>query len=155
MINSRETIETALALIAAWEKRDLNAAAGLLADGFELTGPAPVPLGKQEYLGFQAIHNEGFADWQFNPREIVVDGQSVRLTYQITATHTGAYDVAKLGIPIPPVAPTGRSRAWPVEQMTFTVSDGKIAGLVVPNTPGAGVAGTLEWLEVAPPAAMA
>ena len=155
MINSRETVETALALIAAWEQRDLNAAAHLLADDFVLTGPAPVPLGKQEFLGFQAIHNEAFADWQFNPRAIAVDGQSVELAYQITATHTGAYDVAKLGIPIQPVAPTGRSRAWPAERMAFTVSEGKVAKLDVPNTPGAGVAGTLEWLQVELPAAMA
>ena len=155
MINSRETVEIALALIAAWEKCDLSAAAHLLADDFTLTGPAPVPLGKQEFLGFQAIHNEAFADWQFNPRAIAVDGQSVELAYQITATHTGAYDVAKLGIPIQPVAPTGRSRAWPAERMAFTVSEGKVAKLDVPNTPGAGVAGTLEWLQVELPAAMA
>lgn len=152
MSNTRETIEVALALLAAWEQRDLNAAAHLLAEDFTLTGLAPVPLGKQEFLGFQAIHNEGFADWQFNPSAARADGQTVVVSYQISATHTGAYDVAKLGVPLPPVAATGRSRSWPVEQMTFTIAGRKVAQLNVPGVPGAGVIGTLEWLEVALPA---
>lgn len=154
MSNSRETIETALALIAAWENRDLNAAARLMTDDFALTGAAPVPLGKQQFLGFQAIHNEGFSDWQFNVREVAVDGQVVRLTYQISATHTGAYDVAKLGIPIPAIAATGLSRAWPVERMEIAVRGQSVAGIKVTDTPGAGVIGTLEWLGVELPAAV-
>ena len=152
MTNNRETLQTALAAIAAWEAHDLNAAARLLADDFQLTGPAPVALGKQEYLGFQAIHNEGFADWQFNPTALQADGDTARMTFQITATHTGAYDVSKLGVPIPPIAATGKHRAWPVEHMTMTVRNGRITHLEVSNKPGGGVVGTLEWLGVRVPA---
>jgi len=90
MSNTRETLQVTTALIAAWETRDLNAAARLLAEDFQLTGPAPVTLGKQEYLGFQAIHNEAFADWKFNPSQATIEGDTARMTFQITATHTDA-----------------------------------------------------------------
>jgi hypothetical protein len=148
MSNSRETLQVTAALMAAWETRDLNATARLLANDFKLTGPAPAALGQQEYLGFQAIHNEAFADWQFNPTQVTLDGGTARVTFQITATHTGAFDVSKLGVPIPAVAATGLSRAWPVEHMTITVEKGLIRQLEVNNEPGGGVSGTLEWLGV-------
>ena len=148
MSNTRETLQAAIALMSAWETRDLNATARLLSDDFQLTGPAPVALGKQEYLGFQAIHNEGFADWQFNPAQVSIEGDTARCTFQITATHTGAWDVSKLGVPVPAVAATGKHRAWPVEHMTVTVEKGLVRHLDVSNEPGGGVQGTLEWLGV-------
>jgi len=148
MSNNRETLQATVTIMAAWETRDLNAAARLLADDFQVTGPAPVALGKQEYLGFQAIHNEAFADWQFNPTEVRVNGNTAQVTFQITATHTGAFDVAKLGVPIPAVAATGKHRAWPVEHMTITIENGLVRKLEVANEPGGGVPGTLEWLGV-------
>ncbi len=149
MTNTRETLQTALAVLAAWETRDLNAAARLLADDFQVTGPAPVALGKQAYLGFQAIHNEAFADWQFNPSQVTIDGDTARVTFQISATHTGAFDVAKIGVPIPAVAATGKHRAWPVEHMTITVKGALVSKLEVNNEPDGGVLGTLAWLGVA------
>jgi ketosteroid isomerase-like protein len=155
MSNSRETLQIATALMAAWENRDLNATARLLGDSFQLTGPAPAALGKQEYLGFQAIHNEGFADWQFNPKEVRVDGDTAYVTFQITATHTGAWDVSKLGLPVPAVAATGKHRAWPVEHMTVQTANGVIQRLEVSNEPEGGVAGTLAWLGVRLPEGMA
>jgi hypothetical protein len=153
--NTRETIQFAIALIAAWEAHDLSATARLLSDDFVLTGPAPVALGKQEFLTFQAIHNESFADWRFNPSVISADGASARVQFQITATHTGAFDVSRLGLPVPSVAPTGKSRAWPAEHMTVTVRDSTIARLDVQSAPGGGLIGTLEWLGVVLPESVA
>jgi len=60
-------IETANAVLTAWEQRDSNRMGSLLATDFVLTGPAPVPLNKQAFLVFQQVHNDAFADWQFNP----------------------------------------------------------------------------------------
>lgn len=49
----------------------------------------------------------------------------------MTATHTGAYDVAQLGLPIPGVPASGERRQWPRECLTFTVRQ----GLVVARSP--------------------
>ncbi len=144
--------EVTKAALAAWENRDVGAAARLLADDFVLTGPAPEALGREAYLGFQAVHNEAFPNWKFNPQKIEENDDTVKITFQISATHTGPYDVAKLGVPIPAVVATGKSRSWPVEHMTVNVKDGKISKLYVENEPEGGVMGTLAWLGVNVPA---
>src|ERR1700682_5666901 len=93
-------LETTLAVMKAFEDGDLNATARLLADDFVVIGPAPEPLGKNAYLGFQKVHNDAFADWKFNARETRVEGDKVYVTIQIHATQTGSFDVAKLGLPL-------------------------------------------------------
>lgn len=145
--------QVALSLIAAWEAHDVAQAAALLTDDFVLTGPAPVPLNKQAYLGFQKVHTDGFPDWNFNAQVVGEEGENVRLAIQITATHLGTYDVAKLGIPVPPIAATAKRRQWPRELLTFTVRDQKVASLHVTSSPEGGVMGTLVWLGVNVPAA--
>ena len=147
-MNARETV---LAALNAWETQDLAKTASLLADDFELTGPAPVPLNKAAYLTFQQVHNDAFAQWSFNPHDIQVHGNTVDCSIQIYATHTGTYDVSKLGIPIPPIPPTGKSNRWPPEVLHATVADGKITKLVIDTGPGGGVVGTLEWLGIQMP----
>ncbi|MFN8515871.1 MAG: nuclear transport factor 2 family protein [Chloroflexia bacterium] len=151
MANTLRNIQTLAALLTAMEDHDLSATARLLSDDFALSGAGPTPLGQDAYLGFQAVHNEAFADWRFNPATVTADGDMVTAIYQISATHTGAFDVAKLGLPIEPIAPTGKSRSWPVEQMTATVRDGKIVSLEVQTQPEGGVMGTLAWLGVSLP----
>lgn len=144
--------EVANALLVAWEEDDLDRTVSLLADDFVLTGPAPVPLHKQAFLLFRQVHREAFADWKFNPREVKSQGSQVKLNVQITATHTGTYDVGKLGLPVPPIPATGKRRQWPTDELTFTIKDGQIASLHVETPPGSGVLGALEWLGVALPA---
>jgi steroid delta-isomerase-like uncharacterized protein len=148
-MNASEIARTAL---AAWEAHDLSKVAGLLADDFVLTGPAPIPLDKPAFLTFQQVHNEAFADWKFNPEVVEEQGDRVKLDIQITTTHTGTYDVSKLGIPIPPIAATGKRRQWPQESLTFTISNGRISSLHADVKPGGGVVGALEWLGVKLPA---
>lgn len=140
------TLETTLAVMKAWEDRDLNATARLLADNFVVTGPAPEALGKDAYMGFQAVHNAAFAEWKFNVRETRVEGDKVYLTFQIHAKQTAPFDVSKLGIPLAPIPNTGKERDWPVEHMTATVKNGQMTELEIANEPGGGLIGTLEWL---------
>ena len=135
-------------VLAAWEAQDLDKTASLLADNFVLTGPAPEPLSKAAFLTFQKVHNDAFADWSFNAGDFQEQGQVVRITIQISATHTGDFDVSKMGLPIPPIAATGKFRQWPQETLTFTVEDDKVAAVHAEIGPGGGVVGTLEWLGV-------
>ncbi len=142
-------IDIAKAVVNGFETRDLKKTASLLSDDFVLTGPAPVPLNKDAYLAFQSVHNEAFPDWKFNPSQWQENGDTVTVLVGITATQTGAYDVSKLGIPIPPVPATGKFTRWPVgEQMTFVVKGGKVVSAHVETKPGGGVIGTLERLGV-------
>ncbi len=145
--------DIAHAMLAAWEANDLDKTASLLSDDFVLTGPAPVPLNKEAYLTFQSIHNVGFPDWKFNVSEWQENGDTVHATIGITATHTGVYDVSKLGLPIPPVPATGKFTRWPVgEELIFTIKGDKIVAAQAVTLPGGGVMGTLERIGVKVPA---
>jgi SnoaL-like domain len=140
-------------LLAAWEMHDLTKTVGLLADNFKLTGPAPKPLNKEAFLMFQRVHNEAFPDWKFNVSDLEAVDNEVYVTIRIRATHLGVYDVSKLGLSIPPIQPTGKSRSWPVEYLTCTVKNNKITHIEVTNGPDGGLMGTLAWLGVELPAA--
>jgi predicted ester cyclase len=146
----------AKAALSAWEEGNPAKTAELLAEDFTLIGPAPVPLDKSAFLAFQQVHNEGFADWKFNPEVAEERDDYVRLDIQITATHTGVYDVSKLGLPVPPIPATGKRRQWPQESLTFTVKEGKISSIHAQVAPEGGIAGTLAWLgvELPEPAAL-
>jgi hypothetical protein len=141
--------------MAAWEQGDLQSFKSLVADDFVFTGPAPVPLGTEQVLGFIQVHHAAFPDWKFNITETQVEGNTVRVAFQISATHTGVYDVRPLGVPVPPIPPTGKHRSWPKERLTAVVEGGKVKRIDVQPGEGGGVAGTLEWLGVALPAGAA
>jgi hypothetical protein len=103
---------------------------------------------------FQRVHNEAFPDWKFNVSETRVEGNKAYRTIQITATHSGIYDLSKLGIDLPPLLPTGHARSWPVEYLTCTVKKGRITQMMVETGPGGGLIGILEWLGIKLPATM-
>jgi ketosteroid isomerase-like protein len=145
-------LEIVLAALKAWENRDIAAAEALTADDMTVLGPAPQPLPKAAYLTFQQVHNDAFGDWKFNVTNAREEGDTVYVNFQITATHTGPFDVSKLGIPLAPLPASGKHRAWPPESLTATVRDGKITQLHIMTAKGGGVIGTLEWLGAPVPA---
>jgi predicted ester cyclase len=118
-----------------------------------LTGPAPVPLDKEAFLVFQQVHTDAFPDWNFNAQVVEEKGEHVRVVVQITATHLGTYDVAKLGLPLPPLPATAKRRQWPPDTLDFTITGDKISKLDVVVSPEGGVIGTLAWLGVKAPSA--
>ncbi len=148
-MNIRKTVETVL---SAWETHDLSQTARLLNHNFISIGMAPSPLPKEDFLMFQRIHNEAFPDWKFNIRETETQGNMVYLVFQVSATHTGVYDVSKLKLPLHPIQPTGKARWWPVQHMLCLVKDGKLTHMKIQAKPGGGLTGTLEWLGVQLPA---
>ena len=144
-------VEIACSLLDAWDARDLKKTASLLAEDFALTGPAPVPLNKEAYLTFQSVHNDAFSDWKFNIHNVQESGDSVRMQIRITATNDGPYNVSRLGLPIPTLAPTGKFMRWNEEVVTVTVKGDKVVAGHVELGPGGGVIGTLERMGVKVP----
>jgi hypothetical protein len=142
------TIGTIQDFFKAWENCDLKANERLLANDFVLTGPAPVPLDKNAFLVFQSVHNDAFPQWAFNARDYQENGDTVTCVYRITATQGGAYDVARFGIPIPPVPVSGIQPVWDDEYATFTVKNGQITKLDIKLSGKGGVPDILKQLGV-------
>ena len=148
------TEKIAQELLVAWETRNLTRTVNLLDYDFVLIGLAPQPLSRETFLMFQRVHNEAFPDWKFNVSETRLEDNKVYLTTQITATHSGVYDLSKLGIALPPLLPTGRTRSWPVEHLTCIVKKGRITQMIVETGSTGGLIGTLEWLGINLPTTM-
>ena len=88
-----------------------------------------------------------FPDWSFNASEFVEEGDTVRVTVQITGTHTGDLDLSPMGLPKVPA--TGKKIKNPVEHPVVTIKGGKITGVHVGDvTPDGGVPGILKQLGV-------
>ena len=140
--------QVARQVIDCWESHNLNKVLGILTDDFVLTGPAPQPLPKEAYAVFQSVNNEAFPDWSFNAGSAQVDGSRVTYPIRITATHTGVLDVSKLGIPVPPIAATGKTIQLPAEKLIFTVVGDKVTACHAEVGPHGGMVGILEQLGV-------
>src|SRR5712691_734992 len=112
------TTDIAKAFVTALEARDFNTAASYLSDDFRFVGPAPQPLGKNEFIGVQQTIQNAFPDWSFNVSNIHEEGDKVKSITQITGTQTGELNLAPLGLP--PIPPTGKKVSLPKEGVTLT-----------------------------------
>jgi hypothetical protein len=146
-MNSKEIVKD---LLAAWEAHDLTQTADLLADNFTLTGAAPQLLNKETFLIFQRVHNEAFPDWKFNVIEFETRGNEVEVACRISATHTGIYDLSKLGMAIKPILPRGQSLRWPLDYMACIVKNGRVSQIKVDTAPGDWITGIIESLATKP-----
>ena len=140
----------AKAFMMALEAGDFDAAADLMSDNFQFSGPVPEPIGKEAYLGLISQMIAGFPDWSFNMCGFEADNDLVQFTVEITGTHTADLDLSPMGLPIIPA--TDIEIALPVEHPEITVEDGLITVFHSPVTEGGGVTGILKALGVESPA---
>ncbi len=145
--------EQATAFMQALGKGDSETASTYLTPDFTVEGPTPEPLSKQEFLGLHAILARAFPDWSFNVSQAEIEGDQVKLTIEITGTHTGVLDLTPAGLPIPAIAPTGRPIRQPVEHPVLTVRNGKFSSMYLPVVAGGGLQGVLSQLGIAAHAA--
>lgn len=128
----------------AWEKNDEATLSPLVAGTFQLSGPLPQPLGKQEFLGLMHILHVAMPDFAFNVSSFEEQGNTVIARSHITGTHTGV-----LALPgMPPLPATGKKVSLPEEVQTYTLKDGVIQQLITDARPDAGIPGMLAQLGV-------
>lgn len=131
-------VELVQSMLAAFEAGDTAMLSAAMTDDFVFSGPVPQPIDKAGFLGLnQALHT-AIPDWKFNASSFQENGDTVDFTDQITGTHTGVLAAIPMA---PPVPPTGKHIALPVEHLHITVRGGKISRLHVDATPGGGVPG--------------
>ena len=131
----------------AWENNDADTLAPLVAEDFVMTGPAPQPLGKADFIGFMHVLLTALPDFAFNISRFEENGDTVVAYSHITGTHKGTLAVPGL----PPIPATGKKIVLPQEEHTYIVKNGKLHSLVTDARPDAGVMGLLAQLGVALP----
>lgn len=78
-----------------------------------------------------------------------MEGNVVRVTNQLTGTHTNDFDLSAMGLGVFPA--TGKSISNPEEQGETTVKDNKITSVHINAVEGGGLMGILKQLGVEPP----
>ncbi|MFQ6673244.1 MAG: ester cyclase [Fidelibacterota bacterium] len=132
--------------LAAIESGDFDTASSLISDDFTFSGPVPEPIGREEWLGLQRKLQDAFPDWSFNVTDAQEEGEVVRLSLEITGTHTGDLDLSEMGIPKVPA--TGNSLRLPAEHPEMIVRGDKLVAVKVNVPPGGGVPGILQQVGV-------
>jgi predicted ester cyclase len=141
--------EITRAIYAALESGDMDTVGSHLSDDFLISGPAPEPMGFEQWSGMQKLMLAAFPDWSFNLSHVQVTGSVVHTTHQITGTHTADLDLSSLGLPVVPA--TGEAFKLPVEHADFTFKGSKVVRLHVDVPADGGVPAMLQQLGVEMP----
>ncbi|HET8842854.1 MAG TPA: ester cyclase [Ktedonobacteraceae bacterium] len=143
-MNNMDIIKTGL---KAWEMNDEATLSPLVANDFQLSGPVPQPLGKQEFLGLMHIMHASMPDFAFNISSFEENGDTIIAKSHITGTHTGTLELPGL----PPFPATNIKVSLPEEIQIYTLRNGQISQLTTDGRPDAGIPGMLAQLGVALP----
>ncbi len=115
-------------------------------DDLKFSGPVPAPIGRTEYVGLLKSLIAAIPDWKFNAKDYSFSGDTVKVTFAITGTHTEA---------LRPIVPgmdglraTYRRIKLPDEPTTIKVRGDKICEIIGSTVPGGGVMGLLDQLGV-------
>lgn len=138
--------EVVRAYLDALDRDDLDRARALLADDFTHAPATPdaAPMGADAYIAAHAEISRSFPDLRRHITELVTDGDEVRVTAYVTATHDHVVELPVIGVG--PLQPTGRAYRTTPHHDTFTLRAGRIAGVHSTFPPGAGLRGLLDQL---------
>jgi uncharacterized protein len=137
-------IQTALAAVECYETGNIERGRKVYHEEFQLSGPVPFPLNREQYFEMAKGIAEGIPNWSFNISNISVNKNVVTLSVQITGTHTGL-----LRLPIPgfsPIPATGKTIKIPKEELQITVENNRVSSAIVSSVPGGGIPGMLEQI---------
>jgi hypothetical protein len=143
-------LETTRRIMEALAVPDFDRVRPHITDDWVLEGPAPVPLGWDEFVAVHGGIVRGMSDFDWHLSDLAEDGDEVSMTVRITATHDGVIDVPLLGVE--GLAPTGTRIEHPQEAITFTFRGDEVARVEVASGPGGGMVGLLEAVGATIPA---
>jgi hypothetical protein len=135
---------------AAFERQDYQTCMNYLDDGFTFSGPVPKPLNAEQWMGTVKGMHAAFPDINYNLTVTGAEGNKVKVSTQLTGTHTADWDMSAMGMGVVPA--TNKSFSNPKEHGVMTVESGKITSYEISASEGGGVPGVLKQLGVQPPA---
>lgn len=138
--------EVVRAYLDALDRGDMPAARALLADDFAHAPATPggAPMDADAYIAAHAPLATCFPDLRRHVTELTVDGDEVRTTAYVTATHDHVVELPMFDVG--PLAPTGRAYRTTPHHDTFTVRDARITAVHSTFPPGAGLRGLIDQL---------
>jgi predicted ester cyclase len=142
-LNKRETVQ---ALVDSVQKGDFQTAKSMLADDFQFSGAVPEPIDREAWLGMSSNLKTAFPDLNYHFKVIGAEGDVVRVTTQLSGTHTGSLDLTDMNMGVIPA--TDKTFSAKPEKSKITVKENKITSWAVEPTEGAGLKAILSQLDV-------
>ena len=118
----------------------------LTADEFQLIGPAPAPLGKEQFAQWWKSLLAGNSDVSNNFEITESTDDTVKGWLQVQGTHTSDWDLSFMGLGVIPA--TGKGFKNPREAFTVTVENGKVTKCEVDVPENSGIAGIFAQLGI-------
>lgn len=141
-----DNIELTVAFFRAIETRSWPTLGKLLSDDFRYFGPMPESFDKEVWLSFVEAIQEAFPDWAYHLKKVEGNGNTVKITLQITGTHTKPLTLPWKDVKTIPA--THRKVHMPQEEATLKVRNGKVNELHVKFSHHGGLIGLLEQLGI-------
>jgi hypothetical protein len=118
-------------------------------DDMTLSGPVPMPLNREQFVGLMRSLHDGIPDWNFHASNHRVEGDTVHMDVQISGTQTRTLPGLMPGMPDFPAS--NKHFALGTEQLAITLRGDKACAIVATVPPGGGVLGMLAQLGVPMP----
>lgn len=117
----------------------------LFADDFIAHGShLPAPMNQAQFIGFLQILTRACSEMDFHPYVSDINGNEFKLSWQLTAKHTGILRLSAIGMP--DFEPTQRTFSLPEDVYHMTISDNKISKITINPVNGGGIQGMIQQL---------
>ena len=136
-------------VFSGMERNDFAKAESYASKDMKVTGPAPIPLGANEFFGTMKALVAGIPDWKFNYKIGRESNNIIETKIKITGTHTREMPSPLPGLKNIPL--TNRTIRMPEETVTFTFNNNKVINVNVEKVQDGGVPGLLKQLGVEVP----
>lgn len=143
-MNAQTTVQTFLDAI---QQGNFEQARSLLAEGFRFSGPVPTALNAKDWLSMSASLKVAFPDLDYRFQVVGMDGARVRITAQLSGTHTGDFDLSSM-MDMGTIPATYKSFTTAREKAKLTVVDGKIKDWRSDPAIGTGLLAILQQLDI-------
>lgn len=140
-MNKRETVQ---AFMDSIQQGEFELAKSMLTDDFQFSGLIPKVINKETWLEMSVNLKAAFQDLDYHFKVIGADGDVVRSTTQLSGTHTGSLDLARVNMGVIPV--TNKHVSTKTAKTKVTVKEGKIKLWVVEPRDGVGLDAVLHQL---------
>jgi hypothetical protein len=136
------TIETVKALVTALQSGDMELAAQRMSDDCIVSGLAPNPLERDEFLALQSELLAAMPDFSYNLGELHAQDNRVTGLVTITGTHSNDLELPMYGLKTIPA--TGLAVVLPQVESTWLVERDRVKRVRISEVPGGGLTGLLQ-----------
>jgi predicted ester cyclase len=144
-----KALQAAEQVIAAFEGGNPMSAKQLMTSDFQFIDPTTgQTLSADEWLGASQIMRAAFPDLTYNFEILEEKGNQVWVRNNFEGTHTGDWDLSRMGMGVLPA--TGKRVSTPFAVTVGTINaDGKVTSIeVVEAEPDSGITGVMQQLGV-------